>query len=134
MSVLRFASATTWMLPPRPPSPPSGPPRGTNFSRRKEALPSPPLPAITSMRASSKNFTVRPSRDGRRAGGEHFVGRLVEDRCDALDPVEVLRLHQHRAQAGDRLRPGAIVRFVVIEERDGQFGEGQVQPAAGARF
>ena len=25
------------MLPPRPPSPPSGPPRGTNFSRRKLA-------------------------------------------------------------------------------------------------
>src|SRR6187402_1062133 len=44
------------MLPPRPPSPPSGPPRGTNFSRLMEALPSPPLPAMTSIFASSKNF------------------------------------------------------------------------------
>src|SRR6185503_11324453 len=44
------------MLPPRPPSPPSGPPRGTNFSRRKLAAPSPPFPACTSITASSMNF------------------------------------------------------------------------------
>src|SRR5690606_10378712 len=44
------------MLPPAPPSPPSGPPRGTYFSRRKLTAPSPPLPAWTSIRASSKNF------------------------------------------------------------------------------
>ena len=31
----------------RPPSPPSGPPRGTNFSRRKWIEPSPPRPACT---------------------------------------------------------------------------------------
>jgi len=31
--------------PPLPPSPPSGPPRGTNFSRRKLEQPSPPSPA-----------------------------------------------------------------------------------------
>src|SRR5690606_27033656 len=44
------------MLPPRPPSPPSGPPRGTCFSRLKLTAPSPPLPACTSIRASSMNF------------------------------------------------------------------------------
>src|SRR5450759_3764427 len=49
-------SATAKMLPPRPPSPPSGPPRGTNFSRRNDAEPSPPLPAWTSMVTSSMNF------------------------------------------------------------------------------
>src|SRR5688572_30049705 len=49
-------SAIANILPPRPPSPPSGPPRGTNFSRRNDALPSPPLPAWTSMLASSMNF------------------------------------------------------------------------------
>jgi hypothetical protein len=32
-------------LPPNPPSPPSGPPKGTNFSRRKLTAPRPPLPA-----------------------------------------------------------------------------------------
>src|SRR5882672_12248281 len=55
-SVLMLRSATAWMLPPRPPSPPSGPPRGMNFSRLNEAMPSPPLPAWTSMVASSTNF------------------------------------------------------------------------------
>src|ERR1700730_9419653 len=45
-------------LPPSPPSPPSGPPRGTNFSRRKLVLPRPPLPACTLSRASSTNFIV----------------------------------------------------------------------------
>src|SRR6476659_3209807 len=55
------------MEPPRPPSPPSGPPRGTNFSRRKDAEPSPPLPAMTSMRASSKNFMGSPERKKPRA-------------------------------------------------------------------
>src|SRR5712691_11673527 len=44
------------MPPPPPPSPPSGPPRGTFFSRLKLTMPSPPLPAWTSMRASSMNF------------------------------------------------------------------------------
>src|SRR5688572_30650778 len=51
-------SAIPQMLPPRPPSPPSGPPRGTNFSLRKLAMPSPPFPACTSMVASSTNFMV----------------------------------------------------------------------------
>src|SRR5207247_9046574 len=57
MSVLRVRSALSMPLPPRPPSPPSGPPRGTYFSRRNETAPSPPSPAITSINASSKNFT-----------------------------------------------------------------------------
>src|SRR5260221_9336793 len=98
MRVLRFESAMARMLPPRPPSPPSGPPRGTNFSRRKDAEPSPPLPAITSMRASSKNFMSgagRARQEGRIGGG-------LQDRRDAIDPLEVLRLHQHGAQARDR--------------------------------
>src|SRR4051812_1103133 len=46
-------------LPPRPPSPPSGPPYGMNFSRRRLAQPAPPLPAATSITASSMNF-MRP--------------------------------------------------------------------------
>src|SRR5690242_2551376 len=58
MSVLMLRSARAQTLPPRPPSPPSGPPRGTYFSRRKCAEPSPPLPACTSIFASSMNFMV----------------------------------------------------------------------------
>ena len=42
-------------VPPRPPSPPSGR-RRMNFSRRKPTQPLPPLPAATSMVASSTNF------------------------------------------------------------------------------
>src|SRR5690242_19990561 len=61
-------SATAQMLPPCPPSPPSGPPRGTYFSRRKDAAPLPPSPAITSMTASSMNFIARfRSRDPQRS-------------------------------------------------------------------
>jgi hypothetical protein len=55
-SVLRFSSACSQTLPPLPPSPPLGPPSGMNFSRRKLMDPSPPLPAITVMSASSTSF------------------------------------------------------------------------------
>ncbi len=47
--------------------PPLGPPRGTYFSRRNAATPSPPLPACTSMRASSKNFMASARPAARRA-------------------------------------------------------------------
>src|SRR3954470_9310181 len=48
------------MSPPRPPSPPSGPPRGTNFSRRKLTQPRPPLPAWarTLMRSTNISSTL----------------------------------------------------------------------------
>src|SRR5579864_6052493 len=44
--------------PPLPPSPPEGPPRGTNFSRRKAMQPLPPSPALTLIFASSINMRV----------------------------------------------------------------------------
>src|SRR5579864_3719176 len=44
------------MSPPLPPSPPEGPPRGTNFSRRKAMQPLPPSPAQTRILASSMNM------------------------------------------------------------------------------
>src|SRR5436305_4216161 len=87
MSVLRFASATATMLPPRPPSPPSGPPRGTYFSRRNEALPSPPLPATTSILASSKNFMRGGNEKAPEVvGGSAFGARepLRVGRCERV--------------------------------------------------
>ena len=39
------------------PLPPSGPPRGTNFSRWKWTMPSPPLPERTRISASSMNIS-----------------------------------------------------------------------------
>ena len=55
-SVFMPSTARKYTLPPRPPSPPSGPPKGTNFSRRKLTQPRPPLPACTLSLASSTNF------------------------------------------------------------------------------
>src|SRR5579863_5867916 len=55
-SVFIPSTARKYTLPPRPPSPPSGPPKGTNFSRRKLTQPRPPLPACTLSLASSTNF------------------------------------------------------------------------------
>ena len=46
------------MSPPWPPSPPEGPPRGTNFSRRKAMQPLPPSPAFMRIFASSINIAV----------------------------------------------------------------------------
>ena len=53
--VLSCESTSRITSPPLPPCPPAGPPRGTNFSRRKATAPSPPWPAFTKILASSKN-------------------------------------------------------------------------------
>src|SRR5947209_8399275 len=80
--------------PPRPPSPPLGPPRGTNFSRRKAMQPLPPSPAFTRIRTSSMN---------------NWKG-LLRDQAVSLDadklahPAAVAELHD----AGD-LRKQRIV-------------------------
>src|ERR1700760_1472694 len=58
MSVLRPSTHSTTTSPPRPPSPPSGPPNSMNFSRRKPALPAPPLPARGETLAWSRNCMV----------------------------------------------------------------------------
>src|SRR5438067_180954 len=55
-SVLWRSLDSMYTSPPRPPSPPEGPPRGTNFSRRKATHPLPPSPAFTRIRASSMNI------------------------------------------------------------------------------
>src|SRR6185437_10790345 len=83
--VLRPAAARSHTLPPAPPSPPSGPPKGTNFSRRKLALPRPPWPAWTLMRASSTNRmggAARAPRAPARAASRLLSG-LGEVRQDA---------------------------------------------------
>src|SRR6478735_11529560 len=55
-SVLCRSLDSITMSPLRPPSPPEGPPRGTNFSRRKAMHPLPPSPALIRMIASSINM------------------------------------------------------------------------------
>src|SRR5512139_1680952 len=51
--VERCGLTSRMTLPPFPPFPPSGPPRGTNFSRRKLTQPRPPSPERTVIVASS---------------------------------------------------------------------------------
>src|ERR1051326_2091451 len=57
-SVLCRSLDSMMTSPPLPPSPPDGPPRGTNFSRRKAMQPFPPSPALTLILASSMNMEV----------------------------------------------------------------------------
>src|SRR4051794_2136701 len=93
------------MDPPRPPSPPSGPPLGTNFSRRKDAEPLPPLPAMTSMRASSKNFMTSPRKKKPRAKTGLF----------SLDRRSLLLLH--RLDRHQVLLLGTVLRVLHVAGR-----------------
>src|SRR3970282_2855152 len=94
MSVFGLRSATAWRLPPRPPSPPSGPPRGTYFSRLKLATPSPPLPAWTSMMASSTNFINKKALSRDRACGGRRPGSGGND-AHRLAAIRPLLSEQH---------------------------------------
>src|SRR5207302_5090761 len=101
MSVLTLRSARAHTLPPRPPSPPSGPPRGTYFSRRNEATPSPPLPACTSIFASSMNFmALKMKKPHRRRQGFSERGSGLR-RYDAHGLARVLAFHRIQHLAGD---------------------------------
>src|SRR6478752_3291426 len=86
------------MLPPRPPSPPSGPPRGMYFSRRNEAAPLPPSPAMTSISASSMNFTPCPSSRLVLQIKHVALGRVT---ATATLPVDA-PAREHRCCAADR--------------------------------
>src|SRR4051795_8631837 len=127
---------------PRPPSPPSGPPRGTCASRRIVEALSPPAPARTVMRTSSRNIGPivawapdRPAARHRRRGGALQVPHRV-DRVAAVprvaDPdleVEVRTRRVARlADPPHALRPGDVLprpdrqrRHVVVR---------RVEPAA----
>src|SRR5438105_5266697 len=73
MRVLWRSLDSMMMSPPWPPSPPLGPPRGTNFSRRKATQPLPPPPAFTRILASSMNMDRLPQRARRRKSKFDFV-------------------------------------------------------------
>src|ERR1700723_1148558 len=84
------SAAFRYTLPPRPPSPPSGPPKGTNFSRRKLTQPRPPLPACTLSLASSTNFMMRsPKIKGARLPCPLRFDGALQARPNALLPNDV---------------------------------------------
>src|SRR2546426_197178 len=68
-------------------------------------------------------------RGGRAAGLGAARGRARRQAPAAAAPRPVLRLHQHRAQAGDRARVALHPRRGQIEELDRQLGEREVQLA-----
>src|SRR5919202_3848134 len=72
--------------PPSPPRPPSGPPRGLYFSRLKETLPSPPLPARTTNWASSTNCNGARDPQSQRSGLslQRIFDRYLDDVRNAL--------------------------------------------------
>src|SRR5687767_9481309 len=75
--------------PPRPPSPPSGPPIGTNFSRRNELAPEPPVPASTRTMTRSMNMLTRRSPSSPDYSCEQLVIALrivgTEEVGDGID-------------------------------------------------
>src|SRR5579863_1979213 len=75
--------------PPRPPSPPEGPPRGTNFSRRKATHPLPPSPALTRIFASSMNISAK--QIGLAAARPRFKSKLslCLDRLNAYELAHI---------------------------------------------
>jgi hypothetical protein len=93
-------SATAQMLPPRPPSPPFGPAEGDELLAPEAHAAAPPLPAATSIVASSMNFMVHvrqpatnekaPARPGlRRKVREGRSGRGHEHRLAVLRALDV---------------------------------------------
>src|SRR5579859_2889995 len=82
-SVLWRSLDSITMSPPRPPSPPEGPPRGTNFSRRKAMHPLPPSPPLILMIASSINMLsilIVQAREGirRQVQSQHRSGHISQ--------------------------------------------------------
>src|SRR5439155_1653230 len=70
-------------------------------------------------RRAASNRRASVPQDGARGA--------VQQLPDAVDPRPVLRLHQHRAQAGDRVPVALHPRRREIEELDRQLGEREVQ-------
>src|SRR2546423_13966814 len=101
------------MLPPLPPSPPSGPPRGTNFSRRKLMQPSPPRPASTSMVTRSTNIGV-----GVRGRGSE-VGEIKKG-CPAGIPGRLQRFRSALIGAWDHVHAAALAieQYLAIDQRE----------------
>src|SRR5215204_1731140 len=141
--VLRLACAVTYTEPPAPPSPPLGPPRGTNFSRRKLMAPRPPCPAATWISTSSTNIILRATASpgtpshrrsrGQRPRSTPVGGPSARSAAETQDPGDVRRLRGwllDRVDADDaaagavvlELHPSSDLRKqrVVLAEADVQ--------------
>jgi len=75
-------------------------------------------------------------KGGRESGGAFWrlrrVGGASEDLPDAVNPVQMLGLHQGAAQASQSFAVAANIVLQRDEEANGQFGDCQVQAALGS--
>src|SRR5215204_2694768 len=118
------------MSPPRPPSPPSGPPMGTNFSRRNEVAPEPPVPASTRTTTRSMN-TVSELRA--RSWGRHSREQLViapsvvgsQQIGDGVDGV----LHLRTGRAGVKGAVEVRVELTVLSRKRARSDDAQLAAA-----
>src|SRR4051812_9587686 len=119
--------------PPRPPSPPEGPPRGTNFSRRKAMHPLPPLPALIEIRASSMNISYELPVAGCQLSETKWHGAKAVPGCGSpvvtgnLQPTTCNCLLRFYRLDGDEL---AHVAAVLEHDFAGDLGEKGVVLAA----
>src|SRR5882672_5395235 len=105
-------SASRKTLPPSPPSPPSGPPRGTNFSRRKLTQPAPPVAALDED-VDLVDEHLRPRGRRARSGGllgdaDVLVVALALEANVAVGGGEQ-RVVRAEPDVGPRLEPGATL-------------------------
>ncbi len=91
--------------PPRPPSPPEGPPRGTNFSRRKAMQPLPPSPAFTRIFASSMNMGMGTHKRG-------YVGPELRPRSLSVSNLAVAAVLTERRRV--KVALGCTFRVILF--------------------
>src|SRR5438876_3039266 len=113
-------SASRKMLPPSPPSPPSGPPRGTNFSRRKLTQPAPPSPPLTKTSISSTNMPCTagpggPRRRSHRVGADAHEARITTP----LELHEAVHLREQRVVRADPDVQSGLEPRPALADEDG---------------
>src|SRR5271155_1567063 len=105
ISVLCCSLDSIQMSPPLPPSPPEGPPRGTNFSRRKAMQPLPPPPALTRILASSINMK-RPKK--------------IHPAAAAPEPSAEMKKPRQKAEAHECPVETRLARLLSSQKRRGK--------------
>src|SRR5208282_897544 len=119
--------------PPLPPSPPEGPPRGTNFSRRKAIQPFPPSPAFTRIFASSINMfatllAAKTKASSRRRGSSRFAKPAAAASAMPVQQMDARLLRQfHRLDHHKLAPPGDLGKKRIV------FAAAHVEPRLHAR-
>src|SRR5208282_2172752 len=128
--------------PPLPPSPPEGPPRGTNFSRRKAIQPFPPSPAFTRIFASSINMfatllAAKTKASSRRRGSSRFAKPAAAASAMPVQQMDARLLRQFHRLDHHKLAHRALVQKLDPPRNLGKkrivFAAAHVEPRLHAR-